>query len=76
MKLSNGFERVVPSIFVFVSYLLCFTCLTYAMKFWQVSTAYALWSGLGTALTAVIGYVLRRDAIATPGGAASKQCAT
>ena len=36
MKLSNGFERVVPSIFVFVSYLACFTCLTYAMKFWQV----------------------------------------
>jgi small multidrug resistance pump len=55
MKLSNGFENLVPSVLVFVTYGACFTCLTYAMKFWQVSTAYALWSGLGTALTALIG---------------------
>mmetsp|Transcript_29828 Transcript_29828/g.41242 ORF Transcript_29828/g.41242 Transcript_29828/m.41242 type:complete len:247 (-) Transcript_29828:236-976(-) len=61
MKLSNGFERVVPSIFVFVSYMACFSCLTYAMKFWQVSTAYALWSGLGTALTAVIGVIVFKE---------------
>jgi len=61
MKLSNGFEHVVPSIFVFVSYLACFSCLTYAMKFWQVSTAYALWSGLGTALTAVIGVLVFKE---------------
>jgi len=61
MKLSNGFENLVPSVLVFVTYGACFTCLTYAMKFWQVSTAYALWSGLGTALTALIGVVVFRE---------------
>lgn len=55
MKLSVGFTRLVPSILLFVFYALSFTALTYALKRIEVSTAYAIWSGLGTVLIALIG---------------------
>ena len=55
MKLSDGFTRVVPSILLFVFYTLSFSMLTFALKRIDVSVAYAVWSGVGTALIATIG---------------------
>lgn len=55
MKLSNGFTQLVPSILIFVFYILSFTCLTFSLKRLEVSLAYAIWSGLGTLLIALIG---------------------
>ena len=55
MKLSEGFTRVVPSILLFVFYILSFGMLTLALKKIEVSVAYAVWSGVGTALIATIG---------------------
>jgi small multidrug resistance pump len=55
MKLSQGFTRLVPSIMIFCFYGLSFALLTLALKSLQVSTVYAIWSGLGTSLIAVIG---------------------
>jgi len=55
MKLSEGFTRVVPSILLFVFYILSFGLLTLALKRIEVSVAYAVWSGVGTALIATIG---------------------
>jgi len=55
MKLSEGFTRVVPSILLFVFYTLSFSMLTLALKRIDVSVAYAVWSGVGTALIATIG---------------------
>ena len=55
MKLSEGFSRVVPSILLFVFYTLSFSMLTLALKRIDVSIAYAVWSGVGTALIATIG---------------------
>lgn len=57
MKLSNGFERFWPSLLIFVFYALSFTALTLVLKRMEVGPVYAIWSGLGTALVAVIGYV-------------------
>jgi small multidrug resistance pump len=57
MKLSQGFTRPVPSVLLFVFYALCFGLMTLAIKRIEVSTAYAIWSGLGTALIATIGIV-------------------
>ena len=61
MKLSEGFTRTVPSIFIFVFYALSFIALTMALKRIDVSIAYAIWSGVGTALIAVIGTVHFRE---------------
>jgi small multidrug resistance pump len=55
MKLSQGFTRLVPSVLLFVFYGFSFGTMTLAIKRIEVSTAYAIWSGLGTALIASIG---------------------
>ena len=55
MKLSEGFTRMVPSILLVVFYTLSFGMLTLALKKIDVSVAYAIWSGVGTALIATIG---------------------
>ena len=55
MKLSDGFTKVMPSILLFVFYTLSFGMLTLALKRIDVSVAYAVWSGVGTALIATIG---------------------
>jgi small multidrug resistance pump len=55
MKLANGFTRVVPSVLMFIFYGLSLGALTLALKKIDVSLAYAVWSGMGTALIASIG---------------------
>jgi small multidrug resistance pump len=55
MKLSQGFTRLLPSALVFVFYGLSLSALTLALKGIEVSIAYAVWSGLGTALIATAG---------------------
>jgi small multidrug resistance pump len=55
MKLSEGFTKMVPSILLAVFYTLSLGMLTLALKKIDVSVAYAIWSGVGTALIATIG---------------------
>jgi len=55
MKLAEGFTRTAPSIAVFVFYGLCFAALTLALRNIELSVAYAVWSGVGIALTTLIG---------------------
>jgi small multidrug resistance pump len=55
MKLSAGFTKMLPSVLMFVFYILSFSALTLALKKVDVSVAYAIWSGMGTALIATIG---------------------
>jgi small multidrug resistance pump len=63
MKLSQGFTRIWFSIGIFIFYGLSFTCLTIALKKIEVSLAYSVWSGLGTALIAMIGIAFFRESI-------------
>jgi small multidrug resistance pump len=55
MKLSEGFTKTLPSAMLFVFYGMSFVLLTLALKRMDVSVAYAVWSGVGTALIALIG---------------------
>ncbi len=55
MKLADGFTKTLPSVLVFAFYGLSLAALTMALKKLDVSIAYATWSGLGTALIAMIG---------------------
>jgi small multidrug resistance pump len=55
MKLSEGFTKMAPSILLAVFYTLSLGMLTLALKKIDVSVAYAIWSGVGTALIATIG---------------------
>lgn len=63
MKLSEGFTKLVPSILLFVFYTMSFGMLTLALKRIDVSVAYAVWSGVGTALIATIGVLWFKEPI-------------
>lgn len=62
MKLSEGFTKLVPSVLLFVFYAASFVALTFALKKIEVSVAYAVWSGVGTAIIAAIGILYFREA--------------
>ena len=55
--------RPLPSVLIFVFYLLSLTNLTLALREIEVSTAYAIWSGLGTVLISVVGVVIFRESM-------------
>lgn len=55
MKLSEGFSRPMPSVLIFVFYGASFSLLAFALRHIELSLAYAVWSGLGTAAVAAIG---------------------
>jgi small multidrug resistance pump len=57
LKLSDGFTRLGPASVVVVCYTASFAVLSLALRGIDLSTAYAVWSGVGTALVAAIGIV-------------------
>jgi small multidrug resistance pump len=62
LKLSNGLTRPAPTVVVAVGYLLSFALLAQALKLQlQVSVAYAIWSGGGTAAITIIGVLLLNE---------------
>ncbi len=61
MKLSDGFTKRLPAVLLFVFYTISLGALTLALKKIDVSVAYAIWSGLGTVLIAIIGIVGFRE---------------
>ena len=65
MKLSLGFTRFWPSVLLFVFYSLSFAAVALAIKQIEVSVAYAIWSGVGTALIAMIGILWFKEAVST-----------
>ncbi|KAB3537223.1 MULTISPECIES: SMR family multidrug efflux transporter EbrB [Bacillus] len=67
LKLSQGFSQLLPSIGVLIGFGCAFTFLSLALKTIELSSAYATWSGVGTALTALVGLVLFNETISTKG---------
>lgn len=63
MKLSHGFSRLLPSLLLFVFYACAFVGLTVALKRLDLSITYAIWAGVGTILTALIGFVLFKEPV-------------
>lgn len=61
MKLSEGFSKIVPSIAMMLLYIASLAALTMALKKIEMSIAYAIWAGIGTALIALIGVVLFKE---------------
>jgi len=58
LKYSNGFTRLVPSVFTVITALASFWLLCHAMKSLPVGTVYAVWVGIGTVGTATLAVVL------------------
>jgi small multidrug resistance pump len=63
LKASQGFTRFLPSLFVVIGYGAAFFFLSQTLKTIPLGIAYAIWSGLGTVLIAIVGLVLYRQAL-------------
>lgn len=61
LKVSNGFSKPLPSVLVVVGYGAAFYFLSLTLKHMQLGTAYAIWSGLGTAGAVLAGVLLWRE---------------
>lgn len=57
LKVSDGFTRVLPAVGVVAGYILSFGLLGLALRHIGLSTAYAIWAGVGTVGVAVVGVV-------------------
>jgi len=58
LKASEGFSKTVPSLVTVVAYGAAFYCLSITLKAVPVGVAYAIWSGAGVALIALVGWLL------------------
>jgi len=70
LKASSGFTRLGPSVVVAVGYAVAFYLLSLTLRTIPVGVAYAIWSGLGIVLVALIAWLFygqRLDAAAIIG---------
>jgi small multidrug resistance pump len=63
MKLSCGFTKLYPSTFVFMFYGISFSVFIFALKYFDLSFAYAIWAGLGIMLISVIGMLFFNESV-------------
>jgi quaternary ammonium compound-resistance protein SugE len=57
LKQSHGFTRLVPTVLFMLFALGSFGLLTYALRHLEVGPAYAVWTGIGAAGTAIVGMI-------------------
>ncbi|MBZ9964006.1 quaternary ammonium compound efflux SMR transporter SugE [Mesorhizobium sp. BR1-1-2] len=55
LKYTDGFTRLVPTMLTVASMIVSLTLLGLALKALPVGTAYAVWTGIGTVGTALLG---------------------
>jgi multidrug transporter EmrE-like cation transporter len=63
LKASRGFSEPLPSVVVVVSAIATFYLIGIIVNRLPLGIIYATWSGVGTALTAVIGVVVFRETL-------------
>ncbi|MCC6887930.1 MAG: quaternary ammonium compound efflux SMR transporter SugE [Hyphomicrobiales bacterium] len=58
LKYTEGFSRVIPSLWTIASMALSLYLLALALKSLPLGTAYAVWTGIGAVGTAILGIIL------------------
>ena len=61
MRLSEGFTRITPSVLIFVFYAGSFALNVMVIRVLGLSVVYAVWSGVGTVATSLIGYLYFKE---------------
>lgn len=61
LKYSEGFSKPVPSIFTIAGMIASFYFLSLALKSLPLGTAYAIWTGIGTIGTVILGIILFKE---------------
>jgi quaternary ammonium compound-resistance protein SugE len=58
LKYTHGFARLWPTVATVICIALSFMLLAHALKTLPIGTAYAVWTGIGTVGTAILGSIL------------------
>jgi small multidrug resistance pump len=66
LKSAEGFSRLYPSLIVVFSYSVSFYLLSLCLRTIPVGVVYAVWSGVGMVLLALIGYLFFKQSLDTP----------
>ncbi|MEO8327599.1 MAG: multidrug efflux SMR transporter [Nitrospirota bacterium] len=66
LKAAEGFTKLGPSLLVVIGYLAAFFLLSLVLRTMTVGIAYAIWSGVGIILLALVGAVAFREIPDTP----------
>jgi small multidrug resistance pump len=69
LKVAAGAPSWAPAAGVAVGYGAAFVCLGLALRVVPVGVAYAIWSGVGTALVALVGWAAFGQRLTLAGGA-------
>ena len=66
LKAADGFTKLGPSLLVVIGYFAAFFFLILVLRSMTVGIAYAIWSGVGIVLLALVGAVAFREIPDTP----------
>ena len=66
LKAADGFTKLGPSLLVVIGYFAAFFLLSLVLRSMTVGIAYAIWSGVGIVLLALVGAVAFREIPDTP----------
>lgn len=63
---SDGFSKFLPSVMTLMCFGVAFYLLSQVLKTIPLGVAYAIWSGAGIVLTAIIGFVALKQSLDMP----------
>ncbi|MDG6773442.1 multidrug efflux SMR transporter [Thiomicrorhabdus sp. ZW0627] len=63
LKFSTQNSNLLVTVFVIVFYITSFTFMWLAMKKIEMGVAYAVWAGAGTAIIALLGWLIFKDSM-------------
>ncbi len=66
LRYADGFSKFVPAVVVVVGYGAAFYGLSLVLRSIPLGITYAIWAGLGTALTVLTGMVLFKETLNLP----------
>lgn len=66
LKASDGFSKLGPSLLVVLGYAVAFYFLALTLKAIPVGVAYAIWSGVGVVMIALIAWLVFDQALDAP----------
>jgi len=66
LKATEDFTRLWPSLIVVAGYVVAFYFLTLTLRTIPIGIAYAIWSGAGVALIALVGWLFYKQTLDLP----------
>ncbi len=66
LKPSQGFTKILPSLFVVIGYGISFYFLSLTLRSIPIGIAYAIWSGIGITLISIIGWLYFKQTLDAP----------